>query len=218
MSVYVDLSNFMLTIDVCGSAPRSWPFHFDFIYARAGSMPSSESVPLRQRVWIPTDLKCFIGYPVDTTQLTRVQTWSCVQSVTFTGYNVFKFLEAVLFELWLSELARLSKPGGYALLSFGGPSAAALGSLWHQREWWTLWRRSGFDDTTPDPALSGKIDHEEYYRVTVQSRSWTRSTWSQDFDFVTIVNDGVGNQDVAVLERKQTELSSRRTQKESSRV
>jgi SAM-dependent methyltransferase len=290
-------SGFILTIDLAASDPGSDPFFFDFMYqgmrpARARRETISVTNPLlRQRIWIPRNFRDFVGHPRDATQLTRVQTYSNAQSVTFTGYNVFKLLESALevygvtpradvsildwgcghgrvtrhfingwpearicgadidaenvawcqdnlprghfttvplmppsgleaesFDAvfgisvvthlteaaqiaWLQELSRILKPGGLALLSFGGASGAAWGSLWHNPGWWEKWRATGFDDGIIDPALDGKIPGENYYRVTAQSIEWTRKLWSRYFQIVAIEADFVGNQDLAVLRR-----------------
>jgi SAM-dependent methyltransferase len=291
------LSGFILTIDLTASEPDSDPFYFDFIYKEARRTPlrretiSASNPILRQRIWIPRDFRDFVGHPRDATQLTRVQTWSNAQSVTFTGYNVFKLLESALevygvtpregvsildwgcghgrvtrhfinhwpaariygadidaenvawcqknlprghfttvplmppsslaaesFDAifgisvvthlteaaqiaWLQELSRILKPGGLALLSFGGASGAAWGSFWHTPEWWAKWRAEEFDDGIMDPALKGKIAEDNYYRVTAQSADWTRKIWSRYFEIVAIEADFVGNQDMAVLRR-----------------
>ncbi len=292
-----DLSAFILTVDLPASDPDSDPFYFDFVYdealpARKLETVSAANPKLRQRIWIPKHFNDFVGHPRDATQLTRVQTWSNAQSVTFTGYNVFRLLESALeahgvtprkgvavldwgcghgrvtrhfinhwpqariegadidaeniewcqenlprgnfttvpllppsslksasFDAvfgisvvthlteaaqiaWLQELSRILKPGGLALLSFGGASGAAWGSFWHGPDWWQKWRDQEFDDGIMDPALKGKIAEDNYYRLTVQSIAWTRKLWSRYFDIVAIEADFVGNQDLAVLRRR----------------
>ncbi|GJD76323.1 class I SAM-dependent methyltransferase [Methylobacterium goesingense] len=92
------LSNFVLTIDLAGSRPGSNPFRFTFSYPGAETGLQDVPVPVRsigRRISVPTDMSLSVCFPRDATQLTRVQTWSNDQSVTFTGYSTFRALEAL---------------------------------------------------------------------------------------------------------------------------
>jgi SAM-dependent methyltransferase len=93
-----DLSNFILTIDLAGSHPGTDPFRFAFSYPDADKSTTELGEPIRdigRRIAIPSDLGRSICFPRDNTQLTRVQTWSNDQSVTFTGYSTFRSIEAM---------------------------------------------------------------------------------------------------------------------------
>ncbi|MCJ2035236.1 methyltransferase domain-containing protein [Methylobacterium sp. J-068] len=93
-----DLSNFVLTIDLAGSRPGCDPFRFEFRYPGEEKGLGDVPAPLRrigQRISIPSDLALTVCFPRDATQLTRVQTWSNDQSVTFTGYSTFRAIEAL---------------------------------------------------------------------------------------------------------------------------
>ncbi len=86
------LSDFQIFIDLSASEPGSDPFSFRFTYAKGAQKDLPEPYG---RVWIPRDLYAAVGSPQDSTQLTRVQTWSDSRSVTLTGYNVYRVVRAV---------------------------------------------------------------------------------------------------------------------------
>ncbi|ACL57702.1 class I SAM-dependent methyltransferase [Methylobacterium nodulans] len=90
-------SNFVLIIDLPSCRAGSDPFQFEFVYPDmdCGSVLPAEHHRIGRRISIPPRLDMSICFPRDSTQLTRVQTWSDDQSVTFTGYNTFKALEAL---------------------------------------------------------------------------------------------------------------------------
>jgi len=96
-----DYSTFELTIDLPASSADADPFHFWFTTPAdmpLGAVPATAftfGTP-HGHVWIPPHLDSFIGYPADSTQLTRVQTWSTSQTVTFSGYSAFRSMEALL--------------------------------------------------------------------------------------------------------------------------
>jgi SAM-dependent methyltransferase len=287
------LSGFRLRMNLAACAPGSDPFTFRFETGLAMEASADNADPWqdRVRVWLPPDLRSFIGYPSDRTQLTRVQTWSEQKTVTFTGYSAFRGLESLLawhgvtprpglrlldwgcghgrvarhfiqnwpqaeisgadidaeniawcqanlpgghfltaplwppmavqdetfdaiFGLsvmthltedaqraWIDEIHRILKPGGIALISFGGDGAASYASLHHTPEWWANWRARGFDDGLRDPALHGKIADENYYRVTHQSPAQVSQAWRGKLVVRAIEHQAFGYQDVAVLQR-----------------
>lgn len=87
------MSSFRLTIDLAASSAKSNPFSFRFRYRAEASRAPCEP---HGRVWIPKDLGIVVGLPTDPNQLTRVQTWSDTRSVTLTGFNHFRIVEALL--------------------------------------------------------------------------------------------------------------------------
>ena len=286
-------SGFRLRLNLPASAPGSDPFTFKFESRSATPAVSAGQQPWpdRARVWLPADLRGFIGYPTDCTQLTRVQTWSEQKTVTLTGYNAFRAMESLLawhgvhyrpgicvldwgcghgriarhfvrewplasivgadidsenilwcqssipngtflkaplwppteiveqtfdaiFGLsvmthltadaqraWLHEIHRILKPGGIALISFGGDGAAAYASIHHTQDWWDNWLERGFDDGLHDPALDGKITDASYYRVTHQNAKQVRRAWQGLLNVIAIEHQAFGYQDVAVLKR-----------------
>jgi SAM-dependent methyltransferase len=95
------LSTFVVKIDLPASSPGCDPFSFDFTYPRASPLPEASATELRPaslagRVWVPQNLSSFVGFPRDSSQLTRVQAWSNDRTVTLTGFNAFRTIEALL--------------------------------------------------------------------------------------------------------------------------
>ena len=81
--------------------------------------------------------------------------------------------------LWLKELARLVRPGGIVLMSFGGPGAVAWSSVWNGPEYFQKWLGEGIHADRVDAALDGKIASDTYYRNTAQTHDNVRQHWSQ---------------------------------------
>jgi SAM-dependent methyltransferase len=117
------------------------------------------------------------------------------------GLSVMTHLTADAQAAWLAEIHRILKPGGVALISFGGDGAAAFASIHHTPEWWARWREAGFDDGLLDPALEGKIADSSYYRVTHQSVAQVRAAWEGALRIEAIEPQAFGYQDIAVLRR-----------------
>ena len=291
------LSAFQIIIDLPACAPGSDPFSFTFEY-RNGNPLELEGRhigdALGRRVSIPTRLEAGIGLPRESDQLTRVQTWSNDQSVTFTGFSAFKTIESLfgrygiincdsisildwgcghgrvtrhfiqhwnaaqvcgtdidnenivwcqshlagefrtaplipptsfddasfdgIFGIsvmthlsadvqaaWLDEIARLLKPNGVALITFGGSSAVAWSSVFRDQEFWQYWVENEFDDRLVDPALDGKISDATYYRHTSQSAAYTKRVWSKHLNVLDIIPEFIGNLDVAILKKNSSD-------------
>jgi SAM-dependent methyltransferase len=115
------------------------------------------------------------------------------------GLSVMTHLSASAQEAWIAELRRILKPGGLALITFGGEGAAAYASIHHDPDWWRRWIETGFNDEQNDPALGSSIADDRYYRVTHQSAQRTRAAWSREMTVVHIEPQAFGYQDVAVL-------------------
>lgn len=289
-------SAFTLKIDLAGSERGSDPFSFEFDYPlasprfpRVTERDQSPTNNMHRLGWIAHNLASFVGFPRNTSQLTRVQTWSSDLTVTVTGYNSFRTVEALLNkygiqrgpgvrvmdwgcghgrvtrhfidnwpeasiigsdidpenvqwcrehlkggtfvtlplwppssiesasldaifgisvmthltaqaqEEWLNEIARILKPTGLALITFGGPGSVAFSSVFRDPSWWREWTEKGFDDRQLDPALDGKISDATYYRHTVQTHDYTRKNWSRRFEILDILPDLFGNLEVAVM-------------------
>jgi SAM-dependent methyltransferase len=93
-------SSFLATIDLAASHKRSDPFHFRFGYVGGGGTGGGKR-PVD--FWLPQSFTSYVGHPQDPTQLSRVQTWSNSATVTITGYNAFKTLEALFAAQGLSR-------------------------------------------------------------------------------------------------------------------
>lgn len=118
------------------------------------------------------------------------------------GISVMTHLTDDVQQAWLAELRRILKPGGIALLTFGGPASAAFASRFLTPAWFATWARTGFDDDDISQDLVDKIDDPEYYRNTKQTSEVTRERWSRHFDVVGLYECIFGYQDLAVLRRR----------------
>ncbi|WP_245238563.1 class I SAM-dependent methyltransferase [Methylobacterium platani] len=103
-----ELSSFILTIDLPACRAGSDPFWFEFVYP--GMDAGLEALPeavrrARRRISVPSRLDAAVCFPRDTTQLTRVQTWSTDQSVTVTGYGTYRTLEALFAQYGVGRRA-----------------------------------------------------------------------------------------------------------------
>jgi SAM-dependent methyltransferase len=109
------MSGFRVRINLATSVAGSNAFTFRFVTrAAAEARPSvaeySHGADLwedRARLWIPSDLRAFMGQPSDGSQMSRVQTWSNHATVSFTGYNAFKGFESLAARYGLSSHAGL---------------------------------------------------------------------------------------------------------------
>ena len=116
--------------------------------------------------------------------------------------SVMTHLPPPVQRAWLADLARVVRPDGIVLMSFGGPSAAAWSSVWNGPDYFETFLRDGYHADQVDVALNGKIEDPNYYRNVAQSHEHVRRNWSEHFDVVDILEEGVGNLDVAVLRRR----------------
>ncbi len=103
---------------------------------------------------------------------------------------------------WLADLARVIRPGGIVLMSFGGPAAVAWSSVWNAPAYFEGFVREGIQADQIDGALDGKIEDVAYYRNVAQTHEHVRRHWVEHFDILEIIPEGIGNLDFAVLRRK----------------
>ena len=73
------------------------------------------------------------------------------------GLSVMTHLTADAQRAWIGEIRRILKPGGLALISFGGDASAMFASLNHDAAWWRRWREAEFDDGLADPHWRGRL-------------------------------------------------------------
>lgn len=102
-------------------------------------------------------------------------------------------------EAWLTELKRITKPGGLVLLTFAGRTSVSFASRFLSPTWLDSWDVTGFDATLDSLDLNGKIGDDEYYRNTKQTPEYTREFWGKYFEVVAIHQSQFGYQDIAVL-------------------
>jgi SAM-dependent methyltransferase len=116
--------------------------------------------------------------------------------------SVMTHLAEPVQQAWLMELARILKPNGLALISFGGPGAVAWSSVWQNPVYVSNWQAMGLHSDQPDPALAGKIDDDSYYRNAAQTWDYTMAAWQKHFEIITILPEGLGNLDFAVMRKR----------------
>ena len=102
---------------------------------------------------------------------------------------------------WLTELARVVRPGAIVLMSFGGPGAVAWSSVWNGPEYFEQWRTEGIHADRVDEALDGKINDATYYRNSAQTHDHVREHWTEYFTILDILPEAIGNLDFAILRR-----------------
>jgi ubiquinone/menaquinone biosynthesis C-methylase UbiE len=120
------------------------------------------------------------------------------------GHSIFTHLELEAQDAWLSELARVTQPGGMLALSIHGP----LALKWHlrhplaevpesigeetEREGFAVWREDGWEDHFYDG-----------YHTTFHTHEYVRDHWSRWFDVVAI-HEGAATptQDIVILQAR----------------
>lgn len=113
--------------------------------------------------------------------------------------SIFTHLTEDYQRTWLRELRRVVRPGGIVLATVMGRFGGRL-MLPDESEFADVFR-TGFFDGVADHNL-GHVASGEYYRTTYQSREYTESAWSGEFDVIDYVEGGLDNlQDVYVLRR-----------------
>lgn len=115
------------------------------------------------------------------------------------GLSVMTHLTREAQTAWLHEIARVLRPDGIAIITFGGEAAAAFASIHHDFDYWRSLHETGFDDSQVDPALDTKIEEPAYYRTTHQMTFQVRREWGKIFDIVGMHRQAFGYQDAAIL-------------------
>jgi hypothetical protein len=127
------------------------------------------------------------------------------------GISVFTHLSEYHRHLWLSEIARVLRPGGCAILTTHGEFVvfgdyASSGSVPISTP---FVEKFGFFDGVPDKALGDDMDW--YYRTSYHSRRYLNDNWARYLDIVDIIPaSNAFRQDFVVL-RKATQSGSVRS-------
>jgi SAM-dependent methyltransferase len=121
------------------------------------------------------------------------------------GISVVTHLSEFHQHLWLSEIARVLKPGGCAILTthgefvvYGEYLSSSMVGIFHP-----FVDKFGFFDGIPDAALGTNLD--TYYRASYHSRGYIKANWKRYLeivDFVAAAN--AFRQDFVVLRKRPT--------------
>lgn len=121
------------------------------------------------------------------------------------GISVFTHLPEDLQVLWLQELRRVSRPGGYILLTTHGEhfypvlDARALRGL----------KERGFYYTDFGSNYGQSIALPDFYQTAFHTHPYIRRQWGRFFDVVDIRTRGLdGRQDVVLLQRRCQEMGN----------
>lgn len=116
------------------------------------------------------------------------------------GISVFTHLREEIQDAWLQELARIVKPGGYAMLSVMGPTCQMMGSL--PEESMAETAMAGFLITSESNSqVDAKLDGRDYYINVTHSAWYIESHWPRvsSWQVVDIAEGLAANQDVVLL-------------------
>jgi len=117
------------------------------------------------------------------------------------GLSVMTHLDAPVRAAWLVELARVTAPGGLALLTVLGPTGAASEPLTADEA--ATYARDGHCFKRLEHTIGAAVGEPTYYGNAFVTHAHLRATWSAAFDVVAIVPAEVGfRQDVVVLRKR----------------
>jgi SAM-dependent methyltransferase len=117
------------------------------------------------------------------------------------GHSVFSHLDVRAQDLWLEELARVTRPGGHVVVSFNGPTALE----WHLRHPLVEVPESVADAVARDGVgvwTDDGWEGEFYdgYHTTFHRHAYVREHWSRWFEPIAIEAAAAPpTQDIAVL-------------------
>jgi SAM-dependent methyltransferase len=116
--------------------------------------------------------------------------------------SVLSHLTEEYIDLWLSELNRILRSDGLALLSFNGSSNSAA-YLSRRPEHVNSLRMNKLFDSDVNRQLDGFISGDEYYRATFATDEWWRQMFNVHFELVDMERSVVsGHQHIAVLRKR----------------
>ncbi len=115
------------------------------------------------------------------------------------GVSVFTHLTIDQQDLWMREIHRILRTGGFFFVSVSGPVYFAYSrfpsALIEKID------RLGFCDEGVDPTLLGYIEDDEYYRSSFMTRNFMVEKWSGYFEIVDIIDGMAANHDFVVLRK-----------------
>lgn len=118
------------------------------------------------------------------------------------GISVMTHLTPTVQKAWLSELQRILKPGGLALLTFSGDTDVAFSSRALDQKWLAEYIETGSSRDLPSGDLEGIIEDSGCYMNVKNTARVVRSRCSEYFEVLDILECMFGYQDLAVLRKK----------------
>ncbi len=115
------------------------------------------------------------------------------------GLSVMTHLAYPVQEVWLAEIRRILRPGGMALLTFAGHTAAAFSSRFLETAWIDEYVATGRGWDLPSNDLVGKISDPTYYRNVNISSNEVIKLCKPYFKILDVLECMFGYQDLAVL-------------------
>src|SRR5205807_4433880 len=103
---------------------------------------------------------------------------------------------------WLQEICRILRPGGLALLTFAGDTAAAFSSRFLEKTWMKEYLDTGRGRDLPSGDMVGKISDPDYYRNVTISSAEVITLCRPYFAVQDVLECMFGYQDLAVLTKR----------------
>ena len=123
------------------------------------------------------------------------------------GISVLTHLTHSVQEAWLAEIRRILRPGGMALLTFAGHTAAAFSSRFLEKAWLDEYLATGIGWDLPSNDLRGKISDPNYYRNVNISSTEVITLCKPYFEILDVLECMFGYQDLAVLAKAAREAA-----------
>lgn len=116
------------------------------------------------------------------------------------GVSVFTHLDEEYQNAWLTELQRITKPGGHLVLTIHGTvSARKLPSAQE-----AALATSGFLFVTHETGWMKRDGLPDYYQVAFHTQEYVRREWGKFFDILAYVEHAINaHQDAVVLRRRE---------------
>lgn len=121
------------------------------------------------------------------------------------SHSVFSHLDETMQDLWLGELQRITRPGGWLLPTVEGPSTwarmRAAADPVDARRWEHELGTRGILFIRHDAWVGST--HPEFYHSCVHAPWYILDHWSRFFDVEAYLPDGSWSQDLVVLKRRE---------------
>jgi ubiquinone/menaquinone biosynthesis C-methylase UbiE len=120
------------------------------------------------------------------------------------GISVFTHLRKNWEQLWLSELRRVLKPGGFALVTVHGETAINFAGLDPDEHaaLTAMVNTEGLAVTSPNNQLDGFVEHPEEYVNVFHSKKHIHEVWSKYFSEITILPGYIFTHDLIIVKKQ----------------